>query len=161
MKCKKIVVVSALSWLIGAATGTIGMGKLIGSRFANKPNSSDKYLELSQIMNQWVRVKQKNKNLSTYFERFGYKRVAIYGMGAAGMTLLDELKETGVQVVYGIDKRADEIYTDLDVVTMEKNLAEVDAIVVTAVSYFDEIKEELKRKVNCPVISLNSILREV
>ena len=112
-------------------------------------------------MNQWVIVKQSNKNLSAYFERVGYKRIAIYGMSAAGMTLLDELKETEVQVVYGIDKRADEVYADLDIVTMEEDLDVVDAIVVTAISFFDEIKEELGMKVDCPIISLNDILYEV
>ena len=162
MKNKKWEIIRLLcGMMIAMIAGAMGMGKFIGSRFVGKSTMSNKYLELFLMMNQWVKVKQSNKNLSAYFERVGYKRIAIYGMSAAGMTLLDELKETEVQVVYGIDKRADEVYADLDIVTMEEDLDVVDAIVVTAISFFDEIKEELGMKVDCPVISLNDILYEV
>ncbi len=36
----------------------------------------------------------------------------------------------------------------------------VDAIVVTAITFYDEIKEELSRKIDCPIISLEDILYE-
>lgn len=162
MKKAGTAVVSILGGtLIGTVVGMMGMGKLIGLRFANKPETSNKYLELFLLMNQWVKVKQQNKNLCSYFERAGYKKIAIYGMSSVGITLLNELRETGIEVAYGIDKRADEIYAEVDIVTMEEDLNEVDAIVVTAISFFDEIKEKLGEKVVCPVVSLNDVLYEI
>ena len=122
---------------------------------------SDKHLALFLMMNQWVKVKQEGKNLSAYFEKNGYKKIAIYGMSFAGETLVDELRGSDVYVAYGIDQNAETIYTDVEVVTMENTLAEVDAIVVTAISFFDEIEEKLSEKIDCPVISLEDILYEV
>ena len=127
--------------LIDMIAGAMGMGKLIGSRLADKPVMSNKYLELFLMMNEWVKIKQSNKSLSTYFERDGYKRIAIYGMSAVGMTLLDELEDTKVQVAYGIDRRVDEVYADLNIVTMEEDLAEVDAIVVTEISFLMKLRK--------------------
>ena len=40
---------------------------------------------------------------------------------------------------YAIDKNADGIYSDVEIVTPQEELKEVDAIVVTPVFYFDEI----------------------
>ena len=82
-------------------------------------------------------------------------------MSYVGETLIEELKGSNVEVAYGIDQNADSIYADVDIVTMEENLDEVDVIVVTAITFFDEIEEKLSGKVNCPIISLEDILYEV
>ena len=47
---------------------------------------------------------------------------------------------------------------DKDIVTVEDELATVDAIIVTAFHYFDEIEKQLSRKVQCPIISIEDIL---
>ena len=63
--------------------------------------------------------------------------------------------------MYGIDKKADSIYADVDVVSIDDDLAPVDVIVVTAITFFDEIEENLSEKLDCPIISLEDILYEV
>ena len=121
----------------------------------------DKYLALFLMMNQWVKVKQDGKNLVSYFEKNGYKRIAIYGMSTAGKTLLDELNGTSIQVAYGIDKNADKICSEINILSMGDDLEPVDAVVVAAITFFDEIKEKLSEKVKYPIISLKDILAEV
>ena len=59
-------------------------------------------MSLFLMMNQWVKVKQDGKNLSSYFEKEGYKQIAIYGMSYAGETLMEELIDSPVTVKYGI-----------------------------------------------------------
>lgn len=154
-------VISILSALMGAAVGAGVSGKVIGDAVAKTKGMSDKHLSLFLMMNQWVKVKQEGKNLATYFEKAGYRDIAIYGMSYAGETLVDELKGTGITVAYGIDKCADSLYADVDIVTMEDDLKPVDAIVVTAITFYDEIMDELSLKADCPVISLEDILYEV
>ena len=78
-----------------------------------------------------------------------------------GETLVDELKNSNITVLYGIDQKADSIYADVDIVFIEDELQEVDAIVVTAITFFDEIEEKLSEKMDCPIISLEDILYEV
>lgn len=154
-------VIGVTSALAGAALGAIGTSKMMGDRVTEWKNMSDKHLALFLLMNQWVKVKQEGKNLAEYFEREGYHEIAIYGMSYAGETLVEELQGSNIKVKYGIDKKADAIYADFDVVLPDEELEEVDAIAVTSITFFDEIEEILNKKVTCPIISLEDILYEV
>lgn len=158
---RKKVFISLISALAGAAAGAGAVGKVTLETIDKTKGLSDKHLALFLMMNQWVKVKQEGKNLSSYFEKNGYKRIAVYGMSYAGETLVDELRDTAVTIVYGIDKNAASMYADVDIVFMEDDLEPVDAIVVTAITFFNEIEYELSKKVDCPVISLEDILYEV
>ena len=157
----KKAIISALSAVIGAAAGAGAVRKVSVEETEKVRAMSNKHLDLFLMMNQWVKVKQEGKNLSEYFEKNGYHKIAIYGMSYAGETLVDELTGTRTEVVYGIDRNANSIYSDVDIVPMDDNLAEVDAVVVTAISFFDEIEEKLSEKVDCPIISLEDILYEI
>ena len=154
-------VISVLSMLTGLATGAVATGKVSGDRISKAQSMSDKHLALFLMMNQWVKIKQEGKNLSAYFEQNGYKRIAIYGMSYAGETLLEELQKSGIEVAYGIDKNAASVYADVDIVSIDDGLDEVDAVVVTAITFFNEIEEQLIQKLKCPIISLEDILYEV
>ena len=45
--------------------------------------------------------------------------------------------------------------------TADDTFPKVDAVVVTAITFFDEIKMELSKKLECPIISLEEILYEL
>ena len=154
-------IVPIVSALAGAAVGAGIVKKMTVEETEKARAGSDKHLTLFLMMNQWVKVKQKGKNLSGYFEKNGYQKIAVYGMSYAGETLTDELKGTKTEVIYGIDKNADNLYSDLKIVSMEDKLAVVDAVVVTAITFFDEREEQLSQKVDCPILSLEDILYEV
>lgn len=154
-------ILSVLSALTGAAVGAGVVGKASKDRLEVVRSYRDKHLALFLMMNEWVRVKQEGKNLASYFEKNGFQRIAIYGMSYAGETLVNELKGTSVTVAYGIDKNASEMYSGMQIVSVEDDLEEVDAVVVTAITFFEEIEEKLSEKVDCPVISLEDILCEV
>lgn len=154
-------ILSVLSSGIGIIIGAGVVAKIIGKSLAKSNDMSDKHLALFLMMNQWVKVKQEGKGLAEYFENKGYKKIAVYGMSYVGETLLDELDDTDIEVAYGIDGKADTIYLDKEIVTPEDDLEEVDAIVVTAITFFEEIEEKLSKKINCPIISLEDILYEI
>lgn len=154
-------VIGIISAIGGAATGAAAIGKMMNEKIEKKQETSDKHLKLFLMMNQWVRVKQAGKNLSSYFEKEGYREIAIYGMHYAGETLAEELIESGIRIKYGIDKNADNIYADFDIVTPDSDLEKVDAIVVTSITFFDEIENMLADKTDCPIISLEDILYQV
>ena len=160
-KLMKTAITALTGSVVGGIVGVGVVGKICGNEKSKIQQMSDKHLELFKMMNQWVKIKQEGKNLSFYFESNGYKTIAIYGMSYAGETLVDELRETDTQVLYGIDQRAERLYAEVDIVTLETELKEVDAIVVTAITFFDEIEEKLSSLVNCPIISLEDILYEI
>ena len=150
-----------LAALTGAVVGAGTVGKIGKDRLAEANAMSIKHLELFKMMAQWVQVKQEGKKLASYFESHGYKKIAIYGMSYAGETLLNELKDSGITVVYGIDKNAASIYADIKILPKIDSLEEVDAIVVTAITFFDEIEKMLAEETDCPVVSLEDLLFEV
>ena len=153
--------ISAVSMIVGAVAGAGAIGKMEGDRRNKAQSMSDKHLALFLMMNQWVKMKQQGRNLSEYFERNGYKRIAVYGMSYAGETFIDELKGSKAEIVYGIDQRANSIYADVDIFSVDDALKEVDVVVVTAITFFDEIEEKLSRKLDCPIISLEDVLYEI
>ncbi len=153
--------IAVLATMAGAAIGAGVEGKIESAETRRQKGLAGKHLNLYLLMNQWVRVKQENKSMAEYLEKQGYKEIAIYGMHYAGETLVNELAKTDIKVKYGIDKAADSIYADIDVISPEDELKPVDAIIVTAVTYFDEIEEQLSEKIACPIISLEDILYDM
>lgn len=157
MKKGVVCIVSALAGGFAAA----GMvGKVCGNQISEIRKTSDKHLALFFLMNQWVKLKQEKKMISTYFLEHGYKRVAVYGMSYVGKTLIDELKDSEVEIVCGIDRR-EGIYSELQVVSADEFCEKVDVVVVTAITFFDEIRQKIAEKTACPVISLEDILYEL
>lgn len=153
------------STLAGMTVGTVAGGVAAQMASSKKVkhllDGHKKVHELYMAFDQWLRIRQEGKTLVEYFEKNDYKTVAIYGMKELGERLYDELKGTGIEVRYIIDKNADSIYADVDVVTPDDDLEPVDVIVVTAIYYFDEIEENLSEKVDYPIVSLEDILYEV
>lgn len=154
--------VSALAGAVaGAMAGGAAVGKILNKGSKARDEMLAKMKAFYFLQNQWLCNLQEGKTLADYFKRNDYHTVAIYGMKELGERLYDELKDSGIVVKYAIDKNAEGLYTDLDVVTPEEELEEVDVIVVTAVSYFDEIEEMLCEKTDCPIVSLEDIVYEV
>lgn len=152
---------SILAVIVGGIIGVAWTRRKMESKFIVERGMSDKHLSLFLMMNQWVKVKQEGKKLSSYFELRGYYEIAIYGMSYAGETLSEELKASAIVIKYGIDKRAESIYADFKIVTPDEKLDKVDAVVVTSIKFFDEIEEQLSQRLTCPIISLEDILYEI
>lgn len=151
--------------IISCIVGAVGAGTIIGMKgnenTAKQKEYADKHLNILQNMNQWLILKQKGISLVPYFKQNGYNKIAIYGMSFLGERLLDDLKGSEVEVLYGIDKNADRLYSEVDIITPEDEFTKVDAIVVTATFYFNEIYDNLQEKVSCPIISLEDILYDM
>lgn len=109
------------------------------------------------ILNAWLMLRNRGWRLEVYFIERQYRKVAVYGMGYLGDRLLEELADSEVDVMYGIDRKrvsgkAVPIYS------MEDSLPEADAIIVAVPHLFFEIKYDLQRKTDIPVVSLEEVL---
>ena len=98
---KAVCAITAFIVSFFAGAGMVGNFML---KSVNKSQEmSDKHLSLYMITNDWLRLKQDGKSMIAYFEREKYKKIAIYGMHYMGMSLLNELKNSEIEVLYGID----------------------------------------------------------
>lgn len=148
----------AIWWMFGCVAGGCFIAGQYKKYITKLQNLSDKHLQLYLLMCRWLERKQKGIRLEEYFVRRGYRSIAVYGMNYTGERLLEEMRGSRVSVLYAIDRNADEIYADTKIVTMNDEWAQVDAIVVTPVCSFREIKNQLSGKVDCPILSLEDIL---
>lgn len=123
-------------------------------------NKSEKDLQNMRLLEQWIFIKQDGKSIEDYLKKNGIRTIAIYGMGFMGELLYDELKKSSVEVKYAIDRRGGSLCEDILVISPTETITSVDAIVVAAVYYFDEIKENVTKRTNIPIISLESMLFE-
>ena len=124
---------------------------------------TDKYYSLFTMMCHWFKMRQKGKNIGSFFKGENIKEVAIYGMGHVGIILLEELKEYGIRVKYGIDRDMNISYftKDVKIYSPTDILENVEAIVVTSITYYEEIKELLSKKVECPIFSIEDIIYQL
>ncbi len=145
--------------------GLVGVGGLVCFVTVWQQKCIDRWKEQAEknramfvLMDRWASLRQEGKNLAEYFVRNGYRRIAVYGLGVMGQRLIKELRDSKVEIVYGIDKNEDMAYTGLDVLPIRCELPSVDAVVVTVVKEFETIREVLSEKLDCPVIAIEDIL---
>ena len=109
-------------------------------------------------------LKQDGGDLASRLAARGINQVAIYGYGVLGRLLLRELKNSCVNVKYIIDEKAInmEKCANMPVILNKsesfKSVNNVDAIIVTAVSAYEEIKRELKKETAVNIIDLGELI---
>lgn len=147
---------------------TFGGGIAAGaamSKLVKKNNSGDekkvlKFKTQFYMVNRWVNILQDNRNLSGYFEKNGYKKIAIYGLGTLGESLANDLQD---KVLFAIDeKAAGRDHSRFPVYSMDDVInEEPDVVVVTPVFAFQEIQPGCETKFGCPVVSLEDVIDEM
>lgn len=154
----KKIISKVLLLLSGMIIGAVSMGNLMNGKLIEKYILSEKHRILFQLMSIWVKVKQERASLPEYFHHNGMRNIAIYGFGAVGQLLKNELKGSDISATYIIDRNTNSWSAEDKIYTPDDELPDVDAIVVTAVTYFDEIEKMLSPKMKCPIVSLEDIL---
>lgn len=141
-----------------AAVGAVYVGVQEEKRLDKMEDLNKKQICFYNLLIEWLGLKQQGVNLKEYFEFNGYKSVAVYGMKEFGERLVEELKDTGIEVKYVVDRNKDAVVTSLPKYTPDEELPEVDVMVVTAVYYYSDIAEEMEEKVTFPIVSLEDVV---
>lgn len=159
------IIITVIMTIVGLIIGAIIVGKVVVKptfeEIRRLREESAKHLDLYLLMNDWVHIKQNRKSLSSYFEKNGYKKIAIYGMNYVGETLVKELQGTNIEIAVGIDKNANSMTSSIKLVTIENFEDIVDAVIVTPIVFFDSIADSLEKKIDCPVVSIEDVVYEV
>lgn len=113
------------------------------------------------IYNNWLALRQAGKTVSDYLLNQKICRIAIYGYSEFGTHLINELKGSPVEIVCMIDRQDKYPFSKIPVISPNDKMEEVDAIIVTALMQFKEIKQDLETKTNCQIISLEDILEDM
>lgn len=110
---------------------------------------------------KWLEIRQNGHSLSEYFEKHGYKSVAIYGMAHLGCRLYDELENAGIEIRYLLDRNPGDKAKVLEFASLDCGKLNVDIIIVTVATSERKIVEEIKTYGYSNVIGLSDILNEL
>lgn len=148
--------------ILSTVAGSVAVGLAVGVKSNKEINKwrglANKHLEMIKLYDQWFAAKQEGKTAADYLKSEGIKTAAIYGMSFMGQRLYEELKGTGIEVKYGIDKNWENIYADIDIVSPEGYLEDVDVIIVTAFYFFHEIEDSLMDKTDTRILSIEELV---
>ncbi len=140
-----------------AAVGTYAY-KRSDLKLKEKDKKVQKFKNYYNMTNQWLQIRNQGRSLEEFFQKNGMNTIAVYGMGELGNRLYEELEKSSITVAYTIDKEADKKYSTVKVVGMEEEFDQADAIIVTPIFDYDEIKASLESKTEMKIISLEEVI---
>lgn len=148
--------------VIGLIVGAV-LALVLGIKGVHRQRESiRKLLAFYRLLVRWLHIRLHGRGLAEYLEKNGYQNIAIYGKKELGELLYTELESSSVNVSCFIDRDADYIISEIEMIRPDEiNQYQVDAIIVTAVTYYNEIAENLKNYTSCPVISLSSVINAI
>lgn len=116
--------------------------------------------KLSRYKRTAIKLMNPEKEIAEWLLAKRYSRVAIYGVGRLGKCLLDRLANTDIQVVALIDKNKGD-YQGVPVVGMEgvsQFEHQIDVIIVTPLYEVNRIEQQIRRELDCEIISVENLL---
>ena len=148
----------------------IGIGAVLGAKWVGRQydihcekieKTADKFSDYYSVMLQWVKLHQDGKELKSYFEKNGYRRIAVYGMNDIAYAMIYELKGSGICVDYCIDRNADNLFLEMKSFRPDEELPDVDVCVVALPELIKEISKILRPKLRCPIVSVEDVVWEI
>lgn len=146
-----------IAFMIGIAVGAIIIWKFMDKVVFSVEKLSEKHAALFRVMRNWVYNYQNGKTLSEYLIQNKFNTIAIYGLGNLGETLYNELCDSDIRVIYGIDQSV-EFFGNIPVYKKTDFLPDVDLIIVTAITSYKEVERELRERIGCKIISIEELV---
>ena len=115
------------------------------------------FTEFYRVLDQWMTLKEQHKDVDEILAKNGYHKIAVYGMGSMALHFIEALKGSDITLEYAIDKNPN-FYTDVIIKTPDQELDEVDVIIYTNKFESKRNLEELRQKVDCPLICLSDVV---
>lgn len=157
----KKILTAAASVVLGLAAGGSAVYSSMNKLLKKSREDGGKMSEFYQVLVPWLTLRQEGRNLKEYFINHDYHSVAIYGIKELGERLCCELNGTEINVAYAIDKNSGSDFMGMQVYSPKQRLEKVDAVVVTAIHYFDEIEQELAGAVDADIVSIEDVVFEL
>ena len=119
---------------------------------------SDKHLEMFLLFDKWIQNEQNGKKIGDYLKKNKVENVILYGMSYIGRRLYKELLKEDIKIKYLIDKNKGMNIDNREINQIDECKDSADIVIVTAIYYFEDLKDELKMKFQCPILSLADII---
>ena len=140
--------------VIGITLDRINLRKVI----KDKDVENEKVRQNFNILGEWLSMYERGEHIAKKLLELNIETVGIYGMGILGSHLYRQLDNTKVKVNYIIDKNdLKGIYT-AKLIKPCDHMENIDAVIVTPVYQFNNIKRNILKYNDIEVISLREVL---
>lgn len=120
--------------------------------------SLEKYYRILMVMDKWIHALQSGKDITQFFKEKAIYHIGIYGWGYLGKCLADGLRGTSITVDYVIDQNKKGDFFGGKIYNWEDTWPKVDMVVVTPLYEFINIKQKIKSKMKCKVVSIEDVI---
>ena len=121
----------------------------------------EKFREMFLMLNRIAIYREHGSPLGKQLRDRGIRRVAVYGDGYLGKRLMGELKEYQIKTAFFIDRNADYLQEEVPVYKLEDAPDGMDAVLISLVRNYDEVKRSLQKKYHVAVYTMKDILEGV
>lgn len=130
----------------------------LDERQTNYKTVSDR-LSKGELIIQWM-AKEPEAIYENLHIKEKVETVAIYGYSRLGRALKLYLEKYGIEVKYIIDQKGQMLRTDKTVYTLNDDLEDVDAVIITPIGLYEEIKSKLEKKLKSKFIYIETLIAE-
>lgn len=134
-------------------------------KYVENANKSDidrlleRYSRQTCLLSNWLDRKELGLSIADDLLDRGIKSVAIYGMNEFGRHAAIELKESGFDVKYVMDKNPDADSCGYRLLSLDDELEEVDAVIVTIFKWATSVKQALAKKLpDAEILEIDELL---
>lgn len=113
-----------------------------------------------RALDAWLFLKEDGVSVASLLQERGIHRIAIHGMGMLGKHLLEELRDTEIQIEYFVDKSAISFQPDIRTYAPDDEFPKTEAIVSTRAYELLEVRAKLEQQGHKNIISLEQMLLE-
>lgn len=153
-----ICIAIVLAFFSGYKLAKLRLEKSFVEKIRKEEKKSARYLLDMRIDLLMIQRFMSGIEFDKMLKAHNYKRVAIYGAANVGKCLYYFLYSTEIEIVCFIDKRNSvELLYNIPICDSSNIPQSIDALIVTPLTYFDEIYEDLKAKTDCPIIPVTDI----
>lgn len=131
----------------------------LGKRKKDKFGMDGKYWQYYDVLNRWMKQRERGISIEDNLRQRGIKEIAIYGMGDIGKHLQEELAGTDIVIKYAVD-RSFYAMSSLDIYEPESDLPKVDAVIVTPVFDYENIRKSLTARMDCQILSISDVINK-
>lgn len=143
---------------VGVVTERI-INKALDAKIKRQKRMIDKDNRIMKLYERWVTGYSRGENMCQFLLDNRLEHIAIFGFGTLGRAVFDVIRSSSVSVSYIIESNKSRWDKNLcQFFTAQDDLPNVDAVIVTAISDFEDISKKMKENLICPILSLEDIV---
>lgn len=111
-----------------------------------------------KLQDQWMDNRERGVSVESVILKNGFRHVALYGFGVLGKRLYKELKNSSIKVDYIVDRKKAGQGDEMLILSPDDDLKKTELMIITAIGDYISVREMMKKKLDCPIVSLEDVI---